>query len=144
MKRLAITVGIVLIISGCDGVVLIVSTGPTPPLVPSPTAHTSARDIAFGVAVFGTVTTTQPVQVFDVIAPTTGVLVVRVSWDVRTSGSQLLLRVGNTAFPGVRPDWSPIVGRVRVAKGDRCRLTVEAQDAGRISTDQFTLTTSLE
>ena len=145
MKRLAMAAGVLLVISACDGIVVIVSSGTTPTLVASPTSRTPPpRDIAFGVTVFGTVTSSHPTHVFDVIAPSGGILVVRVSWDVRSSGTQLLLRVGNTPFAGARPDWSPIVGRLPIRQGERCRLIVETASADSVSNDQFVLTTSLE
>jgi hypothetical protein len=136
VRRLIAAASTALIVSGCDGLVVIVSS-PGVVLVSSPTS----RDIVFGQTVFGTVSTQ---SAFDLVVPSTGILVVRLSWNTWSSGTQLVLRVGGTAFPGAHPHGSPIVGRLPVTRGERHRLIVEAAGADWSPNDQFTLTTALE
>ena len=135
MKRLIAAASTALRVSGCDGLVVIVSS-PGAVLVSSPTSH----DIVFGTTVFGTVSTQ---SAFDVVVPSTGILVVHLSWNTWSSGTQAVLRVGGAAFPGTHPT-SPIVGRLPVTRGERCRLIVESAGANSNPNDQFTLTTALE
>jgi hypothetical protein len=66
--------------SGCDGFVLIVSSGPLPPAKSSPTGP-APRPIFLGEVVHDTFVT--PEVCFDFRAPATGVLFVRLSWDPR-------------------------------------------------------------
>ena len=135
MKRLIAAASTALIVSGCDGLVVIVSS-PGAVLVSSPTS----RDIVFGTTVFGTVSTQ---SAFDVVVPSTGILVVHLSWNTWGSGTQLVLRVGGAAFPGTHANGS-LVGRLPVTRGERCRLIVESAGTVRGADDQFVLTTAIE
>ena len=68
-------------LSACDGFVLVVSTGPLPVQRQSPTSPAPATVIVVGDVVHGTFVV--PQVCFDIRAPASGVLFVRLSWDPR-------------------------------------------------------------
>jgi hypothetical protein len=78
-------------LSGCDGFVLFVSTGPLPAQRQSPTSPLPpATVIVVGDVVHSTFVV--PQVCFDVRAPATGILFVRLSWDPREGDIAQCLR----------------------------------------------------
>ena len=76
--------------------------------------------------------------------PAAGTLVARVDWDVWFNGTLLVLEIDGTQFKPVPPDWAPVVGKVRVAAGQTCRLVISPGGSDWIYNDPFVLTTSIE
>ena len=83
---------------------------------------------------------------YDLTAPSTGTLVLKLSWDPSRDGARLMIIVANTPFTASAPNWSPVVGRVQVSKGQTYRVKIEEGvapwDYG--SDDPFVLTTAIE
>ncbi len=84
-------------------------------------------------------------QTYDLTAPSNGTLVLKLSWDA-SNGARLKLTVANTRFDASAPNWSPIVGRVAVSKGQAYQVDIDAEtspwDYGY--EDHFVLTTAIE
>ena len=121
MTRLAPFLALLITASGCaygDGFFL-APTGP---------ANTSAF-----VASAPLITVGQPLTstfignplFFDLRAPVSGTLVLRLTWHPRPFGARFLLSVGGTPFLASAPAWSPIVGRVAVFAGQTYRVRIE-------------------
>ena len=123
--------------SGCEGFVLVVSTGPIPVAKSSPVP----TPIVVGELVHGTFVV--PEVCFDVIAPASGTLFVGLSWDRRSGDidftfvSVVLPSLAATA--GTVSDGSK-TGSLRVTRGESYRITV----LGQKGPVPFTLTTSLK
>jgi hypothetical protein len=132
-------------LSGCDAFVF-VSAGPLPDQRPSPTSSPAPTSIAVGDIVHSTFVV--PEVRFDLRAPTTGILFVRISWDSRHGdidvtfvssvfASNVLVRDISTS---VSTGQTTAVHSVRVARGETCRIAV----VGARGPVPFTLTTSIE
>jgi hypothetical protein len=121
--------------SSCDGFTLFVSTGPLPGSRTSPTTPLPPRPIILGDVVHGTFIV--PEICFDLQAPRSGTLFIRITWDRRDGDIDLAFL--STVFSVTSHDAS-IVGTVKVAQGQRYRITVVG-DHGPVP---FTLTTSIE
>lgn len=121
------------LLSGCDNFALFVSapipdTG-LPPAAPPP------RSIVLGDVVHGTFIV--PEICFDVQAPRSGTLFIRITWDRRHGDLELALL--STVMSTTSHDAS-VTGTLHVAQGQRYRITVVG-DHGPVP---FTLTTSLD
>jgi hypothetical protein len=83
---------------------------------------------------------------YDLTAPSAGTLVLKLSWDPSKDGARLMITVANTPFTASAPNWSPVVGRVPVSKGQTYRVKIEEGvapwDYG--ANDPFVLTTAIE
>ena len=132
-------------LSGCDAFVF-VSAGPLPDQRPSPTSPPAPTFIAVGDVVHSTFVV--PDVRFDVRAPATGILFVRLSWDSRHGdidftfvssvfASNVIARDVSTS---VSTGQTMAVRSVRVARGETCRIAV----VGTRGPVPFTLTTSFQ
>jgi hypothetical protein len=121
--------------SSCDGFTLFVSTGPLPDSRTSPTAPLPPRPIVLGDVVHGTFIV--PEICFDLQAPRSGTLFIRIAWDRRHGDLDLAFL--STVMATTIHDAS-ITGTLQVAHGQRYRITVVG-DHGPVP---FTLTTSIE
>jgi hypothetical protein len=121
--------------AGCDGFTLFVSTGPLPKSRTSPTAPLPPRPILLGETVTGTFVV--PEVCFDLQAPRSGTLFIRITWDRRHG--DLDLAFVSTVMATTSHDAS-VVGTLHVAQDQRYRITVVG-DHGPVP---FTLTTSIE
>jgi hypothetical protein len=63
--------------------------------------------------------------IYDLRAPSSGSLVLRLTWDSRANGARFMLTVGNTRFLASAPYWSPVVGRATVFAGQTYRVRIE-------------------
>ena len=127
-------------LSGCDGFFLFVSTGPLPNQHRSPTSP-PPTSIGVGDVVDGTFVV--PEVCFDVRAPVSGILFVRLSWNPRHGdidftfvSSVLPTNVATVASAGERT----VVRSLQIDRGQTYRIAVVG-DGGPVP---FTLTTSLE
>jgi hypothetical protein len=109
-------------------------------LLPSPPSAQASQEISVGEEVHGTLTVHGAQWIYELTAPSDGTLVVHLSWD--PDRGRLELTLADTRF-GSDP---PIVGRLRVAAGQRYRVTVE--DGAPWDYDElllpFSLTSSIE
>src|SRR5687767_2018601 len=121
--------------TGCDGFTLFVSAGPLPDSRTSPTAPLPPRPIVLGDVVHGTFIV--PEICFDLQAPRSGTLFIRITWDRRHGDLDLAFL--STVMSTTRHD-ALVTGTVRVAHGQRYRITVVG-DHGPVP---FTLTTAIE
>jgi hypothetical protein len=123
--------------SGCEGFVLIVSTGPLPVVKSSPVP----QPIVIGETVHGTFVV--PEVCFDVIAPANGTLFVGLSWDRRNGDIDFtfvsVVLPSHAATAAATSDGSS-TGSLRVTRGESYRITV----LGQKGPVPFTLTTSLK
>ena len=128
-------------LSGCDGFVLFVSTGPLPAERQSPTAPFPTTVIAVGDVVHSTFVV--PQVCFDVRAPATGILFVRLSWDPREGdidfafASSVFAANVTTVASAAQ---TSAVRSLRVTRGETYRIQV----VGGQGPVPFTLATSLE
>jgi hypothetical protein len=134
-RRLAVLLCIV--ISGCSRAEL-----PTSPTVISPgnTAE-PVRLITVGQEIKETLTQNGERMLFDFTAPSSGTLIVQLSW-VRAQG-RLELTVNKGSFTSAQP---PIIGKIPVTRGETYELKVQdpaAWDDGGLSLP-FVLTTTIE
>ena len=127
------------ICSGCEGFVVLVSTGPLPIAKSSPTPL--PRPIVLGEVVHDTFLT--PEVCFDFRAPSTGILFVRLSWDPREGdidftfvSAVFATRETMAASTGQ----TSTAGTIRVTRGETYRIAVTGQ-RGPVP---FTLTTSMQ
>ena len=127
-------------LSGCDGFVLFVSTGPLPTERQSPTSPPPTTVIAVGDVVHSTFVV--PQVCFDVRAPATGILFVRLSWDPRQGDIDFAF--ASSVFASVTTATSAgqtsAVRSLRVARGEVYQIQV----VGNHGPVPFTLATSLE
>jgi len=127
-------------LSGCDGFVLFVSTGPLPAERQPPTSPPPATVIAVGDVVHSTFVV--PQVCFDVRAPATGILFVRLSWDPRQGDIDFAF--ASSVFASVTTVTSAgqtsAVRSLRVARGEVYQIQV----VGNRGPVPFTLATSLE
>ena len=121
--------------SSCDGFTLFVSTGPLPDSRQSPTAPPPPRPIVLGDVIHGTFIV--PEICFDLQAPRSGTLFIRISWDRRHGDLDLAFL--STVMSTTSHD-AVVVGTLPVAQGQRYRITVVGDD-GPVP---FTLTTSIQ
>ena len=121
--------------SGCEGFSLFVSTGPLPNSRESPTLP-PPRAIGLGDIVNGTFLV--PEVSFDLLAPRTGTLFIRISWDRRHG--ELHLGFLSSVFSTTTSNEASVVGTLAVAQGQHYRITV----LGEQDPVPFTLATSLE
>ncbi|MGH9241242.1 MAG: hypothetical protein ACRD3G_24620 [Vicinamibacterales bacterium] len=121
--------------SGCDGFTLFVSAGPLPDSRTSPTAPLPPRPIVLGDVVHDTFIV--PEICFDVQAPRSGTLFIRITWDRRHGDLDLAFL--STVMSTTSHD-ALVVGTLHVAQGQRYRITV----VGEHGPVPFTLTTSLD
>jgi hypothetical protein len=119
--------------AGCDGFTLFVSTGPLPHSRTSPTAP-PPQPIVLGEVVNGIFLV--PEVGFDLRAPRSGTLFIKISWDRRDGDLDLafLSTVLSTTSHG-----TSVVGSLPIAQGQSYRITVVG-DHGPVP---FTLTTSM-
>jgi len=120
--------------SGCDGFTLFVSSGPLPARRTSPTAPLP-RTIVLGEIVPGTFIV--PEVCFDLQAPRSGTLFIRITWDRRHGDLDLAFL--SSVFSTTSHDAS-VTGTLHVAQGQRYRISV----VGNHGPIPFTLATSLE
>ena len=128
-------------LSGCDTFVF-VSAGPLPDQRPSPTSSPAPTSIAVGDIVHSTFVV--PEVRFDLRAPTTGILFVRISWDSRHGDIDVtfvssVFGAGAMSTSGVSPTGQgSAVRSVRVTRGQTYRIAV----VGSEGPVPFSLTTS--
>ena len=120
---------------GCDGFTLFVSTGPLPDSRTSPTAPFPPRPIVLGETVNGIFVV--PEVCFDLRAPRSGTLFIRITWDRRNGDIDLAFL--STVFSTTRHD-AAIIGTLNVMQGQSYRIIVVG-DHGPVP---FTLSTSIE
>jgi hypothetical protein len=123
------------VLSGCDGFTLFVSTGPLPHSHQSPTGP-PPRPIVLGEFVNGTFIV--PEVCFDLRAPRSGTLFIRISWDRRDGDLDLAFL--SSVFATATSHDASVTGTLHVAQGQSYRITVVG-DHGPVP---FTLTTSLD
>ena len=121
--------------SGCEGFKLFVSTAPLQDSRQSPAAP-PPRSIGLGDIVNGTFLV--PEVSFDLLAPTTGTLFIRITWDRRQG--DLHLAFLSSVFSATAGNEVSVVGTLAVARGQRYRITV----VGERDPVPFSLTTSIE
>ena len=114
-----------------------------PSTVPSPqTPASSPTLISVGEEVTGVVEAHGVSYVYEVIAPSNGMLTARVSWEPAQDGS-LELSVADSVFA---PHSSPVVGSLAVSAGQKYRVKVADAapwDYGALNL-RFRLSTSIE
>ena len=120
--------------SGCEGFKLFVSTGPLPDSSHSPTAP-PPRLIGLGDIVNGTFLV--PEVSFDLLAPRTGTLFIRITWDRRHGDLDLAFL---STVRSTTSHQTSVTGTLAVAQGQRYRIVV----VGDQDPVPFSLTTSLE
>jgi hypothetical protein len=121
--------------SACDGFTLFVSAGPLHDSRQSPTGPPPPRPIVLGDVVHGTFVV--PEVCFDLRAPRSGTLFIRITWDRRNGDIDLAFL--STVFSSTSHDAS-VVGTLNVAQGQSYRISVVG-DHGPVP---FTLTTSMQ
>jgi hypothetical protein len=121
--------------SSCDGFTLFVSTAPLPGSRTSPTAPLPPRPIVLGDVVHGTFIV--PKICFDLHAPRSGTLFIRIAWDRRHGDLDLAFL--STALSTDTSHEASIIGTLTVVRGQSYRITVVG-DHGPVP---FTLTTSM-
>ena len=122
-------------LSACDGFKLFVSTGPLPDSSQSPAAPPT-RLIGLGDIV--NTTFIAPEASFDLLAPRTGTLFIRIIWDRRHG--DLHLAFLSTVLSTTTSHDASLIGTMAVAGGQRYRITVVG-DSDRVP---FVLTTSID
>jgi hypothetical protein len=114
---------------------------------PSPPTVSSVRDVMVGERVedvFGDGLTIHPGEHhFFVTAPSSGTLVVTLSWNPLELGTLLMLKLDDRVYMPTRPGWSPVVGRLRVEAGKRYLIAVGLAGADWLPQDPFVLTSVL-
>lgn len=135
MRRMSpVLIVVVVALAGCDGE----AVRPMPMPVYVPVVHA----IAIGEEVKETFV--GAALVFEVIAPTQGTLVAELAWGPSATGSLLTLVLADRTFRGSPPDWSPIVGKVSVAGGQRYSVIVDGSGTDEYFDDPFVLKTWME
>ena len=103
---------------GCEGVTVIVSTGPSPIQASAATiavAHIDGGTIGVGDSIAGTLRAHDTAVQYQLVAPRDGTLLVRVTWQA--SRGAIEMRLAGLAFntwPDMRP---PLTGRIQVRAG---------------------------
>jgi hypothetical protein len=120
----------------CDGFTLFVSAGPLRESRSSPTASPPPRRIVPGETVTGTFIV--PEVRFDLHAPRSGTLLIRIAWDRRHGDLDLAFL--STVLSTTSGDDASVTGVLRVAPGQDYQIIVVG-DQGPVP---ITLTTSLE
>lgn len=121
--------------SACEGFALFVSAGPLPDSPQSPTAPPPPRPIVLGDVVHSTFIV--PEICFDLQAPRSGTLFIRITWDRRHGDLDLAFL--STVISTTSHD-ALVTGSLHVAQGQRYRITVVG-DHGPVP---FSLTTSIQ
>ena len=114
------------------------SASPAPPPVavpPDPVAITIGEPIS---AVFY-----GPQMAFTFTAPTSGLLVARLTWSVDYNGTILSLRLGDKLYVGPAP-WSPLVGTWSVTAGEKYEIFVGPGGTDWVYNDAFVLRLTIE
>jgi hypothetical protein len=128
-------------LSGCDGFFLFVSTGPLPAERQSPTSPPPTTVIVVGDVVHSTFVV--PQVCFDVRAPATGILFVRLSWDPREGDIDFAFAssvFATSVVTATSVGQTSAVRSVRVTGGQVYRIQV----VGNEGPVPFSLATSLE
>ena len=116
---------------------------PPPPATPDPPPEpVQATPISLGQEVQGRFVGSR--LTYELIVPSSGTLVARLTWDPFLTGSFLRLTIGSTEFRPAEPTFSPIVGRIPVTAGETYRLTISPGGTDHAYDESFVLTTSLE
>ncbi|HEX2458401.1 MAG TPA: hypothetical protein VHI99_32190 [Vicinamibacterales bacterium] len=151
MMRLALMLGLAVLVAGCGerehGLPRFATPDPLPqpqpqPVPVPPASPLTLRSIAVGEEVKDTFKGS-PLG-FELTAPAGGTLVARLTWDVWYNGTLMVLEMDGTRFKPVGPDWSPVVGRLRVTAGQTCKLVISPGGSDWFYDDAFVLTTSIE
>ena len=143
MRRLRSLLSVLMLsgaLSGCDAFVF-VSAGPLPEQRPSPTSFPAPTSIAVGDIVHTTFVV--PEVRFDLRAPATGILFVRISWDSRHGDIDVTFVssvFASNAISVSTTGQGSAVRSVRVTRGQTYRIAV----VGSEGPVPFTLTTSIE
>jgi hypothetical protein len=143
MKTCATVVTVLVLAATCGCNSSRAPTSPTTPnsTTPPPTESTSTIRISVGQEVSGTMKDHGTKDNYDLVAPSSGTLVVRLDWSMAQARLELWF-VGRL----ISQDNSPIVARLPVEAGQQYRLTVA--DAAAWDYDAFNLryvmTTALE
>jgi len=128
-------------LSGCDGFLLFVSAGPLPGQKPSPTSPLPPTAIVVGDVVHSTFVV--PQVCFDVRAPATGILFVRLSWDPREGDIDFAFAsavFATSVTTATSVGQTSALRSLRVTRGE----TYQIQVVGNRGPVPFTLSTSLE
>ena len=128
-------------LSGCDGFVLFVSTGPLPAEKRSPTSPPPTTVIVVGDVVHGTFVV--PQVCFDVRAPATGILFVSLSWDPRQGDIDFAFAssvFATSVSTATSAGQTSAIRSLRVTRGEVYQIQV----VGERGPVPFTLLTSLE
>jgi hypothetical protein len=126
MRYVATLSGLLVLASACTSDTRALPTAPSPPPAvsspepPPPVDPRPAAPISVGQEVTGTLTANGAQNLFELTAPSSGTLVVRLSWDV-TDG-RLELQLGSTQFGA--ENGNPIIGRLTVVADQKYRVTV--------------------
>jgi hypothetical protein len=136
-----------LVVTGCEGFVVLISTGPLPPPVPSPTGPNPPppRPLVVGEVVHSTFA--GPVVTYDLAAPSTGTIFVRLSWN--RSHGPIQLAVAGSVFtqPAGTSTGSTdvtIVAKTSVRSGEHYTVTVDdGSDVAEKAPVDFTLSASM-
>jgi len=116
--------------------------GSVTPTVPSQVTPAPAV-ITVGEPLRGTYLSAQ--LTYQLTPPSTGTLVLTLSWDPNWDGARLMLTVADTSFMASPPNWSPVVARVPVSKGQTYLVKVdEGVDVWDPESDPFELIASIE
>ena len=153
MKPLAVSLMILVTQCACDrstqrGLPLprpspaVVPAPSPPPTLPPAPPPVPTRAIAVGEEVTGTFTGAS--HTFELTATASGTLVARLAWGPSPTGSLLALKLANRKFDPTPPDWSPVVGRMPVAGGQRYSVVVEGFGTDEWFDDPFVLKTWME
>ena len=126
--------------AACEGLIVVVSTGPTP--LYAGTAYTDAGTIVVGRPVSGVLVAYDTSVQYRVVAPSTGTLFVRVTWEA--SHGTLGMRLGDPwqHAPGGRP---PLTARLTVRAGQACPILISppATQSGPLNLP-YTVVASME
>jgi hypothetical protein len=146
MGRLTTAVLISLSVTACREVPtppqLLIPQSPTSPSEPLPPPPPLVREITVGEKVEDRFW--KPEHRFALTAPRSGTLTISLSWNPYELGTLLKINVEGQEFLPRPPDWSPVVGKLRVEAGNRYEVIVGLAGADWIPNDPFVLTTSLE
>jgi hypothetical protein len=123
MKHVATLLGLLVLTSACGSNAGRFPTNPSGQPSPSPQpspAPPAIAPIALGEQVTGTLTAHGTKKAFELTSPSSGTLVVQLTWDRKQGLPELL--IADRQFSGL--DGSPIVGRLAVVAGHKYVVTV--------------------
>jgi len=150
MKVVVLLVAAAVMASGCEGLTVIVSTGPSPIQASTATvavvrvANIDGGPIVVGSPVAGTLRAHDTAVQYQLVAPRDGTLFVRVTWEA--SRGAIEMRLAGTPFstaPDMRP---PVTGRIQVRAGQPYPIWIgdaAPWDYGEVNLP-FVVVTSLE